>query len=69
MLLISSHILKTNTFLFASFGQTTYVKTCAKSSINMMAKDHKNKLCTSSKTVAPTEKKKPQFEAVYFSDI
>ena len=34
-----------------------------------MAKDHKNKLCTSSKTVAPTEKKKHQFEAVYFSDI
>ena len=31
----------------------------------MMANDHKNKLCTSSKTAAPTEKnKKHQFEAV-----
>ena len=69
MLLISSHILKTNTFLFASFGQTTYVKTCAKSSINMIANDHRNKLCTSSKTAALTEKKKQQLEAVYFSDI
>ena len=56
-MIISSHILKTNTFLFASFGQITYVKTCAKSSINMMANDRKNKLCTSSKTAAPTEKK------------
>ena len=68
-MLISSHILKTNTFLFVPFGQTTYVKTCAKSSINMMANDRKNKLCTSSKTAAPTEKKKQQLEAVYFPDI
>ena len=68
-MLIFSHIFKTNTFLFASFGQTTYVKTCAKSLINMMANDPKNKLCTSSKTAAATEKKKLQFEAVYFSDI
>ena len=35
----------------------------------MMANDRKNKLCTSSKTSAPTEKKKLQYEAVYFSDI
>ena len=68
-MLISSHILKTNKFLFASFGQTTYVKTCPKSSINVMANDRKNKLCTSSKTAALTKKKKPQLEAVYFSDI
>ena len=35
----------------------------------MMANDRKNKLCTSSKTAAPTEKKKQQLEAVYFPDI
>ena len=52
---ITSHILKNSTFISFFFRPTTYVKTCAKSSMNM-PNHHNNKFNISSKTVAPTKK-------------